>query len=309
MSVVEVPDAFRRSPRWEHDPAGRRWLDELPQLVAVTSLAWGLTVDGPVSHGSNALVVPVRSALGPAALRLTPGDAGSAADLRALEFWSDGPVVGVIRSSPDGAIMLLDRLDASTPLSTRAPVEIAEVLGGLVGAMATTDPPGDVPSTTDVALAMAAHGRERWHAAGRPLSENVVHHACSLAADLTGDDPGLAVNADVHADQVLRGAGRSWVVVDPTLWRGDPAYDLVRAVWTLVDRLPDVPSIRSYAAALVRASGFDADRAWAWMLVRTVDYWLWCVTAGLTEDPLRCARVVDALAATEPPRRTIDKDG
>ena len=272
MSVVEVPDAFRRSPRWEHDPAGRRWLDELPQLVAVTSLAWGLTVDGPVSHGSNALVVPVRSALGPAALRLTPGDAGSAADLRALEFWSDGPVVGVIRSSPDGAIMLLDRLDASTPLSTRAPVEIAEVLGGLVGAMATTDPPGDVPSTTDVALAMAAHGRERWHAAGRPLSENVVHHACSLAADLTGDDPGLAVR-------------------------------------TLVDRLPDVPSIRSYAAALVRASGFDADRAWAWMLVRTVDYWLWCVTAGLTEDPLRCARVVDALAATEPPRRTIDKDG
>lgn len=295
MSVVEVPDAFRRSPRWEHDPAGQRWLDDLPGLVAVTSIAWGLTVDGTVNHGSNALVVPVRSALGPAALRLTPGDAGSAADLRALEFWSDGPVVRVIRSSPDGAVMLLDGLDASSPLSTRAPSEIAEVLGGLVAAMATTAPPGDVPSTTDVALAMATQGRERWRGAGRPLPESVVEHACSLAVDLADDDPGLAVNADVHANQVLQGAGRSWVVIDPTLWRGDPAYDLARGVWTLVDRLPDAASIRTYAAALVRASGFDADRAWAWMLVRTVDYWLWGVEAGLTEDPLRCERVIDAL--------------
>lgn len=298
MSVVEIPDAFRRSPRWEHDPAGRRWLDDLPELVAVTCLAWGLTVDGPVRHGSNALVMPVRSALGPAALRLTPGGADSTADLLALRFWSDGPVVGVLRSSPDGAIKLLDRLDASTSLSSRAPSEIAEVLGGLVGAMAVTGPPEDVPSTTDVALAMAAHGEARWREAGCPISEDVVRQASSQAADLAGDDPGLAVDADVHDGQVLWGPGQSWVVVDPKLWWGDPAYDLARGVWTLVDRLPDAASVRDYAAALVRASGFDADRAWAWMLVRTVDYWLWCVEAGLTEDPLRCERVVEALLSS-----------
>ncbi|MEP6797490.1 MAG: aminoglycoside phosphotransferase family protein [Lapillicoccus sp.] len=295
MAVVEVPDAFRQSPRWWHDPAGRRWLDDLPGLVAVTCIAWGLTVDGPVRHGSNALVVPVRSGLGPAALRLTPGDAGSAADLRALQFWSGGPVVGVIRASPDGAIMLLDRLDASTPLSTRAPAEIAEVLGGLVAAMALTDPPDDVPSTTDVARAMAAQGLERWLAVGRPLPKSVMQEACSRASELVADDPGLAVNADVHADQVLSGRGGSWVVVDPTLWRGDPAYDLARAVWTLADRLPDVASLRAFGSSLVRSTGFDADRTRAWMLVRTVDYWLWCAEGGLTEDPRRCARVVDAL--------------
>lgn len=295
MSVVEVPDEFRRSPRWWHDPAGRRWLDDLPGLVTVTCIAWGLTVDGPARHGSNALVVPVRSGLGPGVLRLTPGDAGSAADLRALQFWSGRPVVGVIRAAPDGAIMLLDRLDPSTPLSTRAPAEIAEVLGGLVASMAITDPPDDVPSTTDVAREMAAHGDERWRTAGRPLPKSVLEEACSRASELVADDPGLAVNADVHADQVLSRRGGSWVVVDPTLWRGDPAYDLARAVWTLADRLPDTASLWAFGSSLVRSTGFNADRARAWMLVRTVDYWLWCAEGGLTEDPSRCARVVDAL--------------
>jgi len=145
---------------------------------------------------------------------------------------------------------------------------------------------------------MAADGRERWAAASCPISKAVMDQACSRAAELAEDDPGLAVNADVHADQVLAGGPGRWVVVDPTLWRGDPAYDLARAVWTLADRLPETATLRAFASSLVESAGFDAGRTRSWMLVRTVDYWLWCIEEGLTEDPLRCARVVDALLGT-----------
>lgn len=298
MALVEIPEAFRTSPRWWRDPVGRRWLDDLPGLVEATCASWQLAVDGPVRHGSNALVVPVRTTGGPAALRLTPADARSADDLRALQFWRGGPVVGVIRSSGDGSTMLLDRLDAAEPLSAQPTSEIAEVLGGLVAALALFSPPEDVPSTTDLALTMAARGVARWRRAGRPVPEAAIHIACARARALAPADPGRAVNADLHADQVLSGGPGPWTVVDPTLWRGDPAYDLARALWTLADRLPDAASLRVFAASLVKSTGLDERHASSSLLVRTVDYWLWCVEEGLTEDPLRCARIVDALLRT-----------
>ena len=44
------------------------------------------------------------------------------------------------------------------------------------------------------------------------------------------------------------------------------------------------------------SSGLDRSRAEAWLVVRTVGYWLCCVNAGLTEDPVGCERVLSGLA-------------
>ena len=84
--------------------------------------------------------------------------------------------------------------------------------------------------------------------------------------------------------------------MDPLLMQGDPGYDLARSLWTLVDRLPDQAAVLRYADLVVEAAGGDTQRSRAWLVVRTVDYWLWCAGAGLTEDPVRCARVIEALA-------------
>ena len=264
--MIEVPQGLIASPRFWHDPAGMAWLDRLPALVETTCADWGLRVDGAPRHGSHALVIPVAGDTGPAVLRLTPPDARAAEDLRALRFWADGPVVGVLRAAEDGSALLLERLDVDLSLATRPPDEVAEVLGGLVAALAVTDPPQDASGTA------------------------------GAASDLAVDDEGLAVNGDLHADQVLRDPAGAWRVVDPQLMRGDPAYDLARAVWTTVDRLPDAGAILGFTDRLVGATGLDRSRAEAWLIVRTVAYWLWCLETGLTEDPVRCARFVAAFA-------------
>jgi len=59
-------------PRWWHDHLGREWLDILPPLVADQCRRWGLDVEGDPSHGSNALVVPVRRHSEQFVLRLSP---------------------------------------------------------------------------------------------------------------------------------------------------------------------------------------------------------------------------------------------
>jgi streptomycin 6-kinase len=51
-----------------------------------------------------------------------------------------------------------------------------------------------------------------------------------------------------------------------------------------------------YFDIAVREAVLDRDRARDWVVYRTVDYWLWGLSVGLTEDPVRCARLLDALS-------------
>ena len=50
-------------------------------------------------------------------------------------------------------------------------------------------------------------------------------------------------------------------------------------------------------AALVDSAGLDTDRTRLWVIVRCVDYWLWGLEHGLTQDPKRCQRILQALAS------------
>ena len=70
-----------------------------------------------------------------------------------------------------------------------------------------------------------------------------------------------------------------------------------RVLWTRLDEMPDVPAIRHWVDVVVDAADLERDRALAWARFRTVDYWLWGLSYGLTEDPARCARLAAALAS------------
>jgi streptomycin 6-kinase len=59
---------------------------------------------------------------------------------------------------------------------------------------------------------------------------------------------------------------------------------------------PDPDAILRFTDWLVGATGLDRSPAEAWLTVRTVASWLWCLEAGLTEDPVRCARFVAAFS-------------
>ncbi|NUW44995.1 aminoglycoside phosphotransferase family protein [Nonomuraea rhodomycinica] len=47
--------------------------------------------------------------------------------------------------------------------------------------------------------------------------------------------------------------------------------------------------------ALIDAAEMSRPRACAWAVLRSVDHWLWGLDAGLTEDPVRCAGIVQRL--------------
>jgi streptomycin 6-kinase len=67
-------------------------------------------------------------------------------------------------------------------------------------------------------------------------------------------------------------------------------------MWTRLDEAGTASNIRALLAAITRAAALDPAKARAWTIVRAVDYWLWGLDHGFTEDPVRCHRLLDALA-------------
>jgi len=81
-------------------------------------------------------------------------------------------------------------------------------------------------------------------------------------------------------------------MVDPVLYRGDIEFDLARILWTSIDAMSSDDELLDHFGTLVATAGLDRDRARDWVVFRTIDYWLWGLGAGLTEDPVRCHRVL-----------------
>ena len=285
--MIDVPEGFLAMPRWWRE--GAEWLAGLPRAVERQCLRWGLTVAGEVAFGSNAIVVPVVRGGVEFVLRMTPPGPEVAEQVRALRWWDGRGMVLLYDADLENGAMLLERL--STPLASRPVSEAVAVLGQLMRRLAVPAP-DDVLSTAEIVVDRASAFEREWEDLGRPFDRGILRAALDVAPALGETTSDLAVNADLHSDQVLAGTRENWLTVDPVLYRGDIEFDLARILWTRLDEMTDIES--HFDTVVAGAALEDRDRARDWVVFRTVDYWLWGLKNGLTEDPVRCARLVNA---------------
>jgi streptomycin 6-kinase len=81
----------------------------------------------------------------------------------------------------------------------------------------------------------------------------------------------------------------------PCLLRGDIGFDLARCLRDRLHGMPDAATINEQLDIIADAAGLDREHARRPAIFRTIDYWLWGLQHGFTEDPLRCRRLVTAL--------------
>ncbi|GAA5201683.1 aminoglycoside phosphotransferase family protein [Rugosimonospora acidiphila] len=290
---IQVPRSFLEMPRWWRE--GSLWLEQLPDIVRSMCSRWRLSITGDPVHGSNALVIPVRRDGSRFVLRVTPPGTEVAEQASALRFWDGRGTVRLIDVDEDAGALLLERLEIAGSLLNVPAREAMVVLGAMMRRLAVTAPT-DVPSTTTVVADRMITLEADWRRLGRPFDERFLRRAIEAGSRLCECDSTLAVNGDLHSAQVLRGSREPWLTVDPVLMRGDIAFDLARVLWTRVDEMRDEEDIVEHFDAAVAASRTDRDRGRDWVRFRAVDYWLWGLDAGLTEDPRRCRRLVLAFA-------------
>lgn len=274
---------------------GRRWLASIPSLVVELRAVWALEVDAAVQRrGFNAVVMPARREGVECVLKLDWPRDQVALEARALTIWDGDGAVRLLAADPPRGALLLERLDAGRSLRSVPIDEAASVAGRLIRALAVPAPDG-FRVLRDVAAEIEGGLEERQRRLNAPVPTAWQRAAVSLAHDLGARSGESLVHGDLHYGNILAGAREPWLAIDPKPLSGDPEYAVPELLWTRADELSNDDAIRDLLAGIATAGSLRLDVARGWSIVRCVDYWLWGLEHGLTEDPVRCARVVGAI--------------
>jgi streptomycin 6-kinase len=283
--------------------AARPWLAQLPELVAELCVRWGLRVSGDPMHGYIALVVPVRRGNARHALKVSWVDDETVNEAAALALWNGGGAVRLLDADDAAGALLLEWLDPRRRLSDADLSVAVPVAGRLLRRLAVPVPaewPGrPVPGLRQWALELAAELPMLWLAKGRPFPERHLDAAVAVATAFAPSACGLLVNRDMHYQNVLAGEREPWLVIDPKVMRGDAEFGLAPLLWRRLEEADGPAGLRRRFDTLVAEAGLDRELARGWTLLRAVDYQLWGLNRGFTEDAARCATVIDWLSLAD----------
>lgn len=283
--MIAVPEPFAAMFEARSGEAGRTWIASLPATVVQMCERWDLVVDGAPMHGELSLVIPVSREGDRLVLKVAWLDETTAHEALALAVWDGRGAVKLLASDPELGALLLERVESHRSLRDVPLEEAVIVAGQLLRRLAVPAPVGP-PTLAAMAGEMRESLPERWYRLGHPMPRRTLDAARELAQQLSQRQTNLLVDYDLHYDNVL--------AVDPKVVVGDPEYEIAQLLWWRFDEIEEGRLLR-YLDALVDAARCDAEISRAWTVVRSVDYWLWGLANGLTEDPVRCAAIVEAL--------------
>jgi streptomycin 6-kinase len=270
--MTELPDGIRAMAA--RGPAWARWVDDLDSLTGSQLAQWELRPDGTAAHGSGALILPVRSPEGSAAiLKIGFPDAESEQEHLVLRRWGGQGAVRLLRADPHHRAVLLERLRPQN-LTTLPDLEACEIIAGLYRRLQIPALP-QLPSLTSYV--------EQWSDDLRTMSRNapiphrLVEQAITLGRELTADTsgstvPGSVLHGDLHYESVLAADREPWLAIAPKPLNGDPHYELAPLLWHRWDELAGHirDGVRARFHTLVNVAGLDEERARAWVVVRVV---------------------------------------
>lgn len=275
--------------------AARAWVASLPRLIDEMCERWKLTVAGPpVGGGTFAIVVPVVRGGTRAALKCAWPGSPIGEEVDGLRAWEGAGTVRLFESDPDRNALLLEWLDPERPLSAIPAMEAAPFARRLIRRLAIA-----APSHIEWKPARVERAVEKmpsvWQTFGRPFPDALLRRAVEMGRTLEPRPAARLANWDLHHGNILAGEREPWLAIDPVIVAGDPELSIWPMLPRRMDEMPDPSALRVFFDRVVEAGGLDRDLARAWTLFRAVDYWLWGLDHGLTEDPVRCARIIDWL--------------
>jgi streptomycin 6-kinase len=268
-----------------------------PHLAAVVELAcerWELTLSDGAPRGNWSTILAVSRLGVPCVLKIAGPEHDAIDEALALEAWNGNGAVRLLEADREHGALLLERLDPDRTLRTAELATAAEVAGSLIRELAVPAPAG-LPLLADIAAQKPGILRRRQGALGEPVPGRWIDIACGLARDLATDPGSQLVHGDLHYDNILAGSRRPWLAIDPKPVTGNPERSVAELMWDRIDDATQPHEVHALFAALTRTGMLYPDRARAWTIVQAVDYWLWGLGAGLTEDPRRCERLLATL--------------
>ncbi|RDH76825.1 aminoglycoside resistance protein [Mycolicibacterium moriokaense] len=228
---------------------------------------WDLRIDGDEIHGPQAVVVPVRTTDGVAAV-LKIG--GAEHEHLVLRRWGGDGAARLLRADPHRQALLLERLRPQS-LEGLFDVEACEAVVGLYERLHVDAMP-QLPSLASLLGQWADEFDALPRSAAVP--HRLVEQAAALCRELSapGGPGDRVLHGNLHYANVLAGDREPWLAVAPRPVNGDPHYEIAPMLWHRWDEIAANVrfGVQRRFYALVDAAGFDEDRARAYVLVRVV---------------------------------------
>jgi streptomycin 6-kinase len=292
---IDVPVALIASVCKHGGASGRGWIATLPRLTANILDRWGLRLDGPARHGMTSLVLPVVCADSTAAaLKLQPLDEENAGEPIGLRAWDGDGAVRLLAHDPATGTMLLERLDATRPLSAVAEAPALQILAELLARLVAVPAPHGLRCLADIAAAMLDRVPRAVSMLRDPAEQPLLRICASAVTELISEPGDRLLHWDLHYDNILAGERQPWLAIDPKPLAGDPGFELLPA---LDNRWNEVVATGNVTRAVLRrfdlltdVLGLDRQRAAGWTLGRVLQNALWDIEDGETAlDPTQSA--------------------
>ncbi len=273
---MEFPQAFVDGVIRERCEA---WLASVPEQLAHYSRLWGLQAEGPPWHGYLGLAFPMIRHGVAVVLKLTRVDDETRDEASALRLWDGRGTVRLLESAP--GVLLLERLEASRTLGSLELVEAVSVAARLLRRLAVPAPDRFL-DLREYSARLERLARSRWDRF-RPFPREWIR-----CPEVRQD---LLVNQDLHYENVLAGTREQWLVIDPKPLRGDPEFAVAPLLW---NRSKEGPALQRLEQVVAQAQ-LDRGLAREWSLFRVLEYWLWALDRGFSQDPARCRSLAQEL--------------
>jgi len=272
-----IPEGLVTATSHREGAAGTSWLTTLPALIERFLTEWDCELDGDAWHGEVAIVIPVRRADEPAALKISFPHPGNRSEAPALRQFNGHGAVRLLKADEEAFAMLLERAGKEKLDSARSVEEAIEIAGDLARRLA-------IPAATVTpALAQATGPWEeeldqQIIAAPGPLPWPEINLARATIRSLASDPTTTMLHGDLHFGNVLRATREPWLTIDPKGWRGTAAFDAFTVVAGRREDLKEVTDLHGALQARVQryacAAGVNLDVALACVQARATSSYL-----------------------------------
>lgn len=283
MEMTPDVPALVRQRAVANGAAGRRWLDELPEVVAALADRWGLQLARSLRGGTASYVVAATDSSGrPCVLKVgmaldTDQEDTFARSVRVHQLAGGRGCAELLDHDTSVPAMLLERLG---PNLDELGMDVPEILDTITTTVHAFWRPVaadmGLPTGADKAAWLARSIETSWDELDRPCDRDVIDRALALCDQRAAAfDPRRAVlvHGDAHGWNTLEAGSGSFKFVDPEGLRSQPEHDLGVAMREYNEPLlagDTARLVRARAELLASQCGVDPQPVWEWGFIERV---------------------------------------
>ncbi len=240
-----LPEKFKKTMAVGFGDDGKRWLINLPEIIAGIEESWALSVKSPFPNLSYHYVAPCVCAGGEeAVLKIGfPGEkATTLSEIRMLKFLGGDGVCRLLRFDETRSALLLEKLSPGENLKTICKNDDKKAVGIAINVMRNfwRKPPekNDFPKLEDWFKGLEKAEKTEFNSEYVKKARRFFEELTALSAQKT------LLHGDFHHENILSASREPFLAIDPKGIIGDIGYDLSIFMINHADWLKKEPNRR-----------------------------------------------------------------